>query len=38
MTTLETMMKVQWINAYERGLEQANQQNKPMLLNFFKEG
>jgi hypothetical protein len=38
VTTLGTMMKVQWINDYERGLERASQQNKPMLLDFFKDG
>jgi hypothetical protein len=38
MTIPETMTKVQWINIYEKGLEQANQWNKPMLLDFFKDG
>ena len=38
MTSAETAVKVQWINSYEEGLEQARQRNLPMLLDFFKDG
>jgi hypothetical protein len=34
----ETMVNVQWIRSYEEGLEQARQMDKPMLLDFFRNG
>jgi hypothetical protein len=30
--------KVQWIGNYEQGLEKARSQEKPLLLDFFKNG
>lgn len=31
-------IKVYWINDYDRGLERARAEEKPMLLDFFKDG
>lgn len=30
--------QVQWMDDYEIGLEKARSQEKPMLLDFFKDG
>ena len=30
--------KVYWINDYETGLDRCQKEEKPMLLDFFKEG
>ncbi len=30
--------EVKWIADYDTGLKRAEQENKPMLLDFFKEG
>jgi hypothetical protein len=32
------MTNIQWITAYEEGLQVAKEQKKPMLLDFFKNG
>jgi hypothetical protein len=29
---------VEWVNSYEAGLERAREKNKPILLDFFKDG
>lgn len=38
MTGQGAKIKVEWINSYEEGLEQARQKNMPTLLDFFKDG
>lgn len=30
--------KVQWESSYDKALERARKENKPILLDFFKEG
>jgi hypothetical protein len=30
--------RVQWVQSYETGLERCKTQDKPMLLDFFKDG
>jgi uncharacterized protein YyaL (SSP411 family) len=32
------MKKVNWETSYEKALEGAKKENKPILLDFFKEG
>jgi hypothetical protein len=29
---------VKWLNSYDTGLEKCKVQNKPMFLDFFKDG
>jgi len=29
---------VEWMNSYEDGLKRAKEENKPILLDFFKDG
>ena len=36
--TMETHNSVQWLRSYETGLEKCQAQNKPMFLDFFKDG
>jgi len=31
-------IKVQWIGDYDRGIEKARDEKKPLLLDFFKDG
>jgi hypothetical protein len=35
---METNTNVQWLRSYETGLEKCRAQNKPMMLDFFKDG
>lgn len=35
---MKTKANVQWLKSYETGLEKCQTQNKPMLLDFFKDG
>ena len=35
---METTHRVQWLRDYETGLEKCKIQNKPMFLDFFKDG
>jgi hypothetical protein len=32
------MTAIQWLDSYEDGLKQAGDSNKPLLLDFFKDG
>lgn len=32
------MAEVQWLDNYEEGLERVRDQEKPMFLDFFKDG
>jgi hypothetical protein len=32
------MANIEWFNDYDRGLNRAREEGKPLFLDFFKEG
>jgi hypothetical protein len=32
------MANIQWLDSYEEGLKRAGDENKPLFLDFLKEG